>query len=130
MHRMRRLLFKKLAKARKAVKTASTISKLSTKLQQVWELEEQLSSDYNASNNKEEDEAVLRIRQNPKAFFSFARSRSKTNSKVGPFLDHDGKPNTSPDFKAEALHRQYDSVFAQPREAWKVNDFQEHFVPL
>ena len=69
MHRMRRLLFKKLAKARKAVKTASTINKLSTKLQQVWELEEQLLSDYNASNNKEEDEAVLRIRQNPKAFF-------------------------------------------------------------
>ena len=96
-----------------AVKTASTISKLSTKLQQVWELEEQLSSDYNASNNKEEDEAVLRIRQNPKAFFSFARSRSKTKSKVEPFIDQDGKPNPSPDFAAEALRRQYDSVFAQ-----------------
>ena len=48
MHRMRRLLFKRLSKARKAVKTAQTISKLSTSLQKVWDLEDQLSSDYSA----------------------------------------------------------------------------------
>ena len=127
MHRMRRLLWKRLSKVRKAVKKSSSISKLSELLQKMWELEAQLSSDYSANNDKEEDEAVLRIRENPKAFFSFARSRQKTKAKVGPFLDQDGRPNPSPAFAAEALRQQYNSVFAHPRPAWKVDDFTDHF---
>ena len=71
----------------------------------MWKLKAQLSSDYTAANAREEDEAVLRIRENPKAFFSFARSRQKTKSKVGPFLDKDGRPNSSLGFAAEALRQ-------------------------
>ena len=127
MHRMRRLLWKRLAKVRKAIKTASSIHKLSELLQRMWALETQLSSDYAANSNREEDEAVLRIKQNPKSFFSFARSRQKTKAKVGPFLDGEGKPNPSADFTAETLRTQYDSVFATPRQAWTVTDFCEHF---
>ena len=127
MHRMRRLIWKKLGKVRQAIKTASSIHKLSALLQRQWELEAQLSSDYTSISNKEEDEAVLRIKQNPKAFFSFARSRQKTKARVGPFLDESGKPNPSPDFSAEALRQQYNSVFAIPRPAWNVTNFSEHF---
>ena len=36
----------------------------------------------------------------------------KTNAKVGPFLYDSGSPNPSPDFAAEALRKQYNSVFA------------------
>ena len=127
MHRMRRLLWKKLAKVRKALKSATSIHKLSDLLQKMWTLESQLSSDYTADSNREEDEAVLRIKQNPKAFFSFARTRQKTKAKVGPFLDDEGQPNSSADFAADALRRQYDSVFAAPRAAWSVSDFPSHF---
>jgi hypothetical protein len=35
--------------------------------------------------------------------------------------------NPSPDFAAEALGQQYNSVFAVPRPAWRVDNFQEHF---
>ena len=127
MHRMRRLLWKKLGKVCKAIKTASSIHKLSVLLQRQWELEAQLSLDYTAVSNKEEDEAVLRIKTNSKAFFSFARSRQKTKARVGPFLDDSGKPNPSPDFSAEALRQQYNSVFATPRPAWTVTNFPDHF---
>jgi hypothetical protein len=127
MHRMRRLIWKRLCKIRKAIKSSSSISKLSELLQKMWELESQLSSDYTAANDREEDEAVLRIRENPKAFFSFARSRQKTRAKVGPFLDQDGRPNSSPGFADEALRQQYNSVFAQPRPVWTVGDFKDHF---
>ena len=127
MHRMRRLLWKRLSKVQKAIRAASTIHKLSELLQKKWEIESQLSSDYTAANNREEDEAVLRIKQNSKAFFSFARSRQKTKAKVGPFLDESGKPNPSPDFSAEALSQQYNSVFAVPRPAWTVSDSESHF---
>ena len=127
MHRMRRLVWKRLAKARRAIKTATSIHKLSSLLQKSWDLESQLSSDYTASNHRNEDEAVMRIKENPKAFFSFARSRQRTKAKVGPFLDSNGEPNPSADFAAEALRQQYDSVFAAPRQAWSVTDFKEHF---
>ena len=76
----------------------------------------------------EEDEAVLKMKSNSKAFFSFARSRQKVKAKVGPFLDPaTSKPNSSPDFAAESLRRQYDSVFSAARPAWSVTDPQEHF---
>ena len=95
----------------------------------MWRCEKQLAADYTASNNIEEDEAVLRIKSNSKAFFSFARSRQKVRSKVGPFLDPaTGLPNSSPDFSAEALKYQYDSVFSAPRPAWSVSDPKAHFA--
>ena len=70
---------------------------------------------------------MLRIKSNSKYFYSFARSRQKVKAKVGPFLDEDGKPNPSSDFAAKALRKQYDSVFAKPRDTWKVEDAAAHF---
>ena len=128
MNRMRRLLWRKLAKARKRFKSAKSIHNFSEILQQMWELEKQLSADYMATNNMEEDEAVFRIKSNTKTFFSFARSRQKVKAKVGPFLDPlSGNPNPSPDFAAEALRQQYNSVFATPRPDWLVHNYEEHF---
>ena len=97
-------------------------------LAEKWLLEAQIASDYTASNNIAEDQVVLRMKENPKAFFTFARSRQTTRAKVGPFLDPtSNKPNSSPDYCCKALKDQYDSVFAKPRPAWQVNDFAEHF---
>ena len=98
-------------------------------MQKLWEIEKQLHAEYTATSNMEEDEAVFRIKSNSKVFFSFARSRQKVKAKVGPFLDPDTSfPNPSPDFAAEALRRQYDSVFSPPRPAWSVGDRQGHFM--
>ena len=77
----------------------------------------------------EEDEAVLRIRQNPRAFFSFCRSRAKVKAKIGPFLDPTtGKSNSSPEFAAECLRKQYDGVFSIPRKEWSVDDPEQFFT--
>ena len=128
MHRLHRLLWKKHAKAKRKFQAAQSIHKVSEYLNKMWEIEKQLSSDYTAISNMEEDEAVLRIKSNSKVFFSFARSRQKVKAKVGPFMDPStNTPNPSPDFAAEALRRQYDSVFAVPRPAWAVSDRAEHF---
>ena len=94
----------------------------------MWLLEQQLADDYTALNNMEEDEAAFRIKTNSKAFFSFARSRQKVKTKIGPFMDPaTSTPNPSPEFAAEALKRQYDSVFSAPRPAWSVSDPNENF---
>ena len=79
--------------------------------------------DYAATNRMEEDRTVFNIRTNPKAFFSFARSRQKTRTKIGPFIDPASNlPNPSPDFAAEQLSKQYSSVFVKARPEWSVPD--------
>ena len=127
MNRMRRLLWRRLAKVRKALKTTTSTQKAADLLQKMWQLERELNSDYTATNNSMEDEAVFKIKTNSKYFFTFAKSRQNTRAKVGPFLDEDRKPNSSADFAAESLRKQYDSVFAKPRDSWKVTDSESHF---
>ena len=128
MDRRRRLLWKRLVKAKKRVQQASTFGQMMKSLQDKADLEEELKQDYDAVNSMAEDKAALRIKDNPKAFFSFAKSRQKTRSKVGPFLDQaTGRPNPSADFAAEQLSRQYSSVFVQPRPAWAVPDVRGFF---
>ena len=128
MHRMRKLLWKRLAKVDNKMKAASTMHKKAKLLQQRWDLEKQLADDFLSVNNSKEDDAVLRIKENPKAFYSFARSRLNTKSRVGPFMDPaTGSPNSSPDYCCHALQQQYESVFAAPRPEWKVDSLEDHF---
>ena len=68
------------------------------------------------------------MKENPKAFYKFARARQTTKTRVGPFLDPStNQPNGSPDYCCSALKAQYDSVFAKPRQSWQVHDFHDHF---
>ena len=123
MVRQRRLIWKRLSKIKTRIKTAPSINKLTKLLQDKAELEQQLMEDYSSTNNAEEDRAVFNMRTNPKAFFSFARSRQKTRSKIGPFIDPSTKkPNPNPDFSASELSKQYSSVFVKPRPEWTVHN--------
>ena len=63
----------------------------------------------------------MMMKTNPKFFFSFARSKQKTKSQIGPFIDQStGKLNPDQAFTAETLCKQYNSVFSQPRDQWSV----------
>ena len=126
--RKRKLLWRKLRKVQKKIEMSSSANKLSKLIQDKWDLEMQLKVEYSATNWKEEEQAILNIKKNPKAFFSFARSRQKTRARIGPFLDPTtGQPNPDPDFAATVLSDQYKSVFVQPRPAWKVDNASEFF---
>ena len=128
LQKRRKLLWKKLGKVIERIETSSSTSKLSKLIQDKWELEKQLKDHYSSLNCQEESQAVLHMKDNPKAFFSFARSRQKTRSRVGPFIDPvTGHPNSDPDFAASVLADQYKSVFVQPRPEWTVNDVKEFF---
>ena len=128
MSRLRRCLWKRHSKVKKQFMNSKSLHKVTQSMQRMWLCEQHLAADYAAANILEENEAVLRIKSNSKAFFSFARSRQNVKSKIGPFLDpKTGLPNPSSDFAAEALKKQYDSVFSAPRPAWSVVDPSEHF---
>ena len=111
-------MWKRLSKVKARLKSATSTQKLAKLLQDRHELEQQLHEDYTAMNFIEEDQA----------FFSFAKSRQKTKSKVGPFIDcTTGLPNPSPEFAAAELSKQYSSVFVSPRDEWKVEDPVDFF---
>ena len=121
-------MWKRLGKTKSKIKKASTINQLMKLFQDKTDLEQELASDYEAVNNMAEDEAVMRIKENPKAFFSFAKSRQQTRSRIGPFLDSaTGRPNPSSDFAAGELSKQYSSVFVEPRQAWMIQDVKGFF---
>ena len=129
MDRRRRLLWNRLRKCKAKLKSANSLNHLTKLLQNKADLELELSQDYDAINKMEEDQAVLRIKENPKAFFSFAKRRQTTRARIGPFLDPStGQPNPSPDFAASELSKQYKSVFVQPREAWIIDDVKDFFT--
>ena len=68
------------------------------------------------------------MKENSKAFFSFAKSRQKTRTRIGQFIDPaTGNPNHDPDFAASVLADPYKSVFVQPRPEWTVKDIPEFF---
>ena len=82
------------------VTSVRTMTKL---LKEKEMLEKRLKQSYSSSNFKSERVAISRIKQNSKSFFSFARARQKTRSRIGPFLDPgSGKPDN---------RKQYNSVF-------------------
>ena len=126
--RQRKLCWRRLGKVKDRIKTATSIQKLTKLLQDKSILEQQLLEDYAAVNCQEEDKAVFSMKSNPKAFFSFSKSRQNTRAKIGPFIDQSsGQPNPDPDFAAEELGRQYRSVFVKPRPEWVVKDAKEFF---
>ena len=91
-------------------------------------MEEQLGADYSAECAQLEDQAIFNIKADPKSFFSFAKSRQKTRSRIGPFIDPGtGKINSDVAFTAETLREQYNSVFSSPRPDWIVHDLSQHF---
>ena len=127
MLRKRKLLWRKLAKIQRTIQHTSSLQKLTRLVQDKWDLEKELKYSYLDTNRKEEDQAICNLRENPKSFYGFAKSRQKTNARVGPFLDpSSGQPNSSPDFAATLLSDQYKSVFV-PRPEWLVEDVKQFF---
>ena len=116
VNRRRKLLWRKLRKIQRKIEKSGSTSKLSKLLQDKWGLEVELQTEYSAQSKYEEEKATLNIKKNPKAFFSFAKSRQKTKARIGPFLDPStGQPNPDPDFATGVLSDQYKSVFVKPR---------------
>ena len=83
---------------------------------------------YNDMTVQQEAKVISEMKDNPKVFFSFAKSRQKTHAKVGPFLDPEtGELNLDPDYTAECLSSQYSSVFTKPRPEWSIPNMEDFF---
>ena len=65
LNKMRRTIWRRIARIKEKIREASSIQKLSSLIQRKRELEEQLCEDYSAENAQQEDEAIFNIKSNP-----------------------------------------------------------------
>ena len=75
-------------------------------------------------NKRNETNAIKSIKRNPKYFYTYARSKSKIKTKIGPF-EIENKTVTNPLGKAEILKNQFDSVF----EKSNPDEYRETELP-
>ena len=109
-----------LSKALLRSKSAQKCIKLREKLDSIEYL---LQSSCEKRRSDQEKKAIAKMKKDPKAFFSYAKRFSKTNSDIGPFFNEDG-PKTI----LAMLSKQYDSVFSIPVEEKTVKNPREFFL--
>ena len=86
------------------------------------DLEKKLKASYSNNIQTAEVKAVQAIKEDPGKFFSYAKARQKTHSKIWPFVNSEtGVLENDPDYSAKILSDQYSSVFSKPRPEWEIH---------
>ena len=105
--------------------SASRTLRLMTKLQLT---EQDLKKSYQKMRTNKENDAIKKIKRNPKYFYSFASKSSKIKNKVGPLIDVDGEMKNKPEEMVEILKKQYDSVFSEDKDCDEEDEAEEDVV--
>ena len=122
-----RNLMRNKAKISKALLRTKSVAKYLRMKENLEKIESQLKSSYDKRRSGQESKAIKRIKKDPKAFFTYAKKFSKTNSDIGPFFNKDGNPVLDGVQIAEMLREQYDGVFSTPKEDSVIQNPDEFF---
>eukprot|EP00116_Pleurobrachia_bachei_P006754 sb/3467016/ len=87
---------------------------------QLIDNDEAMKKEFWQKDDREEEEAVDTIKDNPRYFYTYVKKRSKTASSVAPLRRVDGSLTTESAEKAQLLQNQYTRVFSDPTKV-KVN---------
>ena len=91
------------------------------------EIEKELKNSIDSERLWEEENAISKIQENPRAFFSFANKKSKVKSQIGPLTAQDGTKQTDPQDIVNILDAQYKSMFSEPRQEYLIENPTEYF---
>ena len=125
--RVIRIIFRQKRKAAIGIFSTKSANKCLALRRKVQHIEEKLDSYYSDRRNKMEDKAISQIKNNPKAFYAYAKRFQKTFSGVGPIINTKGEIITDPAKIAEEQKVQYEKVFSKPMLDKKVTDPKEFF---
>ena len=76
---------------------------------------------------KEESDAISKIKNDPKYFYSFAKKASKGRSQIGTLIAQNGELCNTTQEKAECLKEQYKSVFSKPDKKYEIVNSDDFF---
>ena len=63
---------------------------------------------------KKEKDVIEKIKINPRAFFAYAKKKSKTATTIGPLVDKENKLQSDPTKMSNLLQEQYTHAFSDP----------------
>ena len=63
---------------------------------------------------QKEKKVIEKIKSNPRAFYTYSKSKSKTFTSIGPLLDNSHKLQSDPRVMSNILQHQYQKVFSNP----------------
>jgi endonuclease/exonuclease/phosphatase family metal-dependent hydrolase len=102
-------------------------SKSGTKTYKLMVALKQIEVDLETSRKKmrtgKENIALGKIKRNPKYFYSYANSFSKSKNTIGPLLNEAGETIKEPQEMAEMLRRQYEAAFSKPDPEFNLDEF-------
>ena len=102
-----------------------TTMKLMNDLEKV---EKEIQEEYVTRKRKVEKEAIAKMKNNPKFFYSYAKKHSKSKSQVGPFFDENGELISDITEICEILRKQYESVSSNPDTKYIVEHPEVFFM--
>ena len=77
-------------------------------------LEIQIRDSIREEAAKKEREVIEKIKTNSRAFFTYAKKKSKTYTNIGPLLDSNNKLQCDPSIMSNLLQEQYKKAFSNP----------------
>ena len=113
--RDRKRLYKKKAKAEVKLNTGRGNAQYHR--EQIKELDRQIEASHRAEALENEKRAVNVIKENPKYFYNYAKSKAKTRVGIGPLRTDENSQDLKSDSKnmANLLSQQFASSFSTPR---------------
>ena len=104
----------------KTVQTALEIKNRDNKIRKLEErkaeLENQIKQSIINEEKQKEEEALRKIKINPRAFYSYANRKRKCKCRIGPLIDHNGNLQSDLKTMSDLLQEQYVKVFSEPDE--------------
>ena len=133
-----RALMKKKKKLSSQIFSSSSWRKNYKTMVELEEVEKEIDEEYKARRMKEEKKAIGAIKRNPKYFYTYAKTFSKSKGEMAAFEKENGELTDDPFEKSEILRKQYESVASVPMKEFQVkHDFfmedtedNEDVIPL
>lgn len=125
--RDRKVLMRKRTKLRRKLRETSNEQRVRRIENKINILEAKLKISVDNEMAKKEAQAISYIKTNPKYFYRYAATKSKTRTSIGPLIDAKGQTVSHPQEIADELMTQYDGVFSIPRQDKVVASPSEFF---
>ena len=109
--RDRRILFKKKSRLYKKLNNRSSTLNIA---QEIHNIDVELSESYDREIVEKETCAIEAIKDNPRYFYEFAKSKSSIKTNIGPLKTTDDQLTYDSREMAEELKKQYESVYSEP----------------
>merc|ERR1712002_68126 len=124
--RERRILLRKKKKLYKKLRNTNSVDMKAELENRISEIDKKLLESHEEENIVKEIRALEKIKTNPKHFYTYAKKKLKTRSKVGPFELNGEKIDKLVDICIK-LEEQYTSSFSHPDLKFKIQNPEEFF---